>query len=125
MTHISITRPEATALLEKSGSNGQYLPLSFGPGGLWLDSEDAGARWAIDALNTMRAAERELATELNRAVETAVNDTVNEVLNDNPVFEPLGTQDAVSRATDALTAPVTTAVFEAMQAAGFTIIRKA
>lgn len=122
---IPISEAESTALLEKSGPLGQYVPLSFGPGGVALDDTDAGARWAIDTLTAMRAEQRNLAAELNRAVETAVSDTVNEVLNEAPVFESLGTQDAVSRATDALTGPVVTAVFEALQAAGFTILRKA
>ena len=123
MTLISITEAESAALLEKSGPLGQYVPLSFGSGGLHLDTEDAGARWAVDTLNAMRTEERALAGELNRAVETAVSDITHEVLSD--ALANVAGSLVVTSLTDTLTARVTTAVFEAMQSAGFNIVRKA
>lgn len=118
---IPISEAESTALLEKSGPLGQYVPLSFGPGGVALDTEDAGARWAVETLQAMRTAERELATELNQAVDTAVTDTLRQGLTEAFVGQAPA---LVDRVTNDLGYKITTAVFEAMQAAGFTIVRK-
>jgi len=120
---IPISEAESTALLEKSGPLGQYVPLSFGPAGVALDSEDVGARWAIETLQAMRADQRNLAGELNRAVETAISDTTHEVLSD--ALANVAGSLVVTSLTDTLTNRLTTAVFEALQAAGFTILRKA
>lgn len=123
MTLISITEAESTALLEKSGPLGQYVPLSFGPGGLHLDTEDAGARWAIDTLNAMRAEERALAGELNTAVETRLRDDLHELLAEE--FADEIRHERLDLVGQRLADQLTTAVFEAMQAAGFNIVRKA
>jgi hypothetical protein len=119
---IPISEAESTALLEKSGPLGQYVPLSFGPGGLALDSEDAGAAWAINTLTEMRAAQRALAADLNRVVETAISTTTHEVLSD--ALANVAGSPVVASLADDITNRTTTAVFEAMQAAGFTILRK-
>jgi len=118
---IPISEAESTALLEKSGPLGQYVPLSFGPGGVALDDTDMGAAWAIKTLRAMRAEQRNLAGELNRAVETAVTDTLHEGLTETFVGQAPA---LVDRVTNDLGHKITTAVFEALQAAGFTVLRK-
>lgn len=119
---IPISEAESTTLLEKSGPAGQRVPLSFGPGGVALDDTNGGAAWAIKTLSELRANQRAMAGDLNRAVETAVNDTAHEVLSD--ALANVAGSLVVTSLTDTLTNRVTTAVFEALQAAGFTILRK-
>lgn len=123
MTYIPVTEAESTALLMLAGPAGQYVPLTFGSGGVALDTEDAQTTWAVETLNTMRAKQRDLAEELNRTVETAVTVAASEALLEAE-FECLGTAEATGRATDLLTEKITTRVFEALQAAGFTVVRK-
>jgi hypothetical protein len=123
MTMIPISEAESTALLEKSGPLGQYVPLSFGPGGVALDTEDAGARWAIDTLQAMRAAERDLARDLNLAVETRLRDDLHEALAEE--FGDEIRHERLDLVGQRVADELTTAVFEALRDAGFTMIRKA
>lgn len=119
---ITISEAESTALLEKSGPLGQYVPLSFGPGGVALDSEDVGARWAIDTLNAIRAEQRGLAAELNRAVETRLCDDLHELLAEE--FADEIRHERLDLVGQRFADQLTTSVFEALQTSGFTILRK-
>lgn len=119
---IPISEAESTALLEKSGPLGQYVPLSFGPGGVALDDTDAGAAWAIKTLRAMRTEQRELAGELNRAVETRLRDDLHELLAEE--FADEIRHERLDLVGQRFADQLTTSVFEALQASGFTILRK-
>lgn len=124
MSLIPISQHEQAALLAQAGQQGLYVPLQYTHGSLpHLDTEDAPGAWAIDALTELRANERALAGELNLAVETRLRDDLHELLAEE--FADEIRHERLDLVGQRLADQLTTAVFEAMQTAGFTIVRKA